>query len=49
MSVYFKFYFRLVKSMPRFGGQAKTPTVINPDLYKLRFIEAMNRYFAVVQ
>ena len=47
--MYLSLCFRLVKSMPRFGGQAKTPTVINPDLYKIRFIEAMNRYFAVVQ
>ena len=37
-----------VKSSGVFGGQAKTPTVINPDLYKARFSEAMNRYFSVV-
>jgi len=37
-----------VKSSGVFGGQAKTPTVINPDLYKQRFTDAMNRYFSSV-
>jgi len=37
-----------VKSSGVFGGQAKTPTVINPDLYKMRFTDAMNRYFSMV-
>ena len=37
-----------VKSSGYFGGQAKTPTVIHPDLYKHRFSEAMNRYFLPV-
>ena len=43
--------FRLVKSVKSsgvFGGQAKTPTVINPDLYQMRFSDAMNRYFSAV-
>jgi len=37
-----------VKSSGVFGGQAKTPTVINPDLYQMRFTDAMNRYFSAV-
>lgn len=37
-----------VKSSGFLGGQAKTPTVIHPDLYKLRFTEAMSRYFLLV-
>jgi len=37
-----------VKSSGVFGGQAKTPTVINPDLYQMRFTDAMNRYFSTV-
>jgi len=37
-----------VKSSGVFGGPAKTPTVIKPDIYKVRFTEAMNRYFSSV-
>ncbi|XP_048238602.1 1-phosphatidylinositol 3-phosphate 5-kinase-like isoform X1 [Haliotis rufescens] len=27
------------------GGQGKTPTVVSPQLYRSRFLEAMDRYF----
>jgi len=37
-----------VKSSGVFGGQAKTPTVIKPDIYKDRFTYAMSRYFSSV-
>ena len=38
----------LLKSRVQFGGPAKTPTVIKPDIYKERFTDAMNRYFSTV-
>ena len=37
-----------VKSSGVFGGQAKTPTVIKPDIYRQRFTDAMSRYFSSV-
>lgn len=35
----------LVKQSGILGGQGKLPTVISPQRYKQRFIEAMDRYF----
>ena len=42
-------YVKAFKSSGVFGGPVKTPTVVKPDLYNVRFTEAMNRYFSVVQ
>ncbi|ELU02982.1 hypothetical protein CAPTEDRAFT_176607 [Capitella teleta] len=30
------------------GGQGKMPTVVSPELYRTRFLEAMNSYFLLV-
>lgn len=38
----------VVKSAGILGGQGKMPTVVFPDLYKSRFLEAMDRYFPPV-
>ncbi|GFR67630.1 1-phosphatidylinositol-3-phosphate 5-kinase [Elysia marginata] len=35
----------VVKSSGILGGQGKMPTVVSPQLYKSRFLEAMDRYF----
>ncbi|XP_025088502.1 1-phosphatidylinositol 3-phosphate 5-kinase-like [Pomacea canaliculata] len=35
----------VVKSAGILGGQGRMPTVVSPQLYKERFLEAMNRYF----
>ncbi|PSN57689.1 hypothetical protein C0J52_00310 [Blattella germanica] len=38
----------MVKSSGILGGQGKLPTVVSPELYRARFIEAMHRYFLPV-
>ncbi|XP_035827768.1 1-phosphatidylinositol 3-phosphate 5-kinase [Aplysia californica] len=38
----------VVKSTGILGGQGKMPTVVSPQLYKGRFLEAMDRYFLQV-
>ncbi|XP_013386893.1 1-phosphatidylinositol 3-phosphate 5-kinase-like [Lingula anatina] len=35
----------MVKSSGILGGQGKMPTVVSPELYRTRFLEAMDRYF----
>uniref|UniRef100_A0A2C9JXF6 PIPK domain-containing protein n=1 Tax=Biomphalaria glabrata TaxID=6526 RepID=A0A2C9JXF6_BIOGL len=35
----------VVKASGILGGQGKMPTVVSPQLYKSRFLEAMDRYF----
>ncbi|KAI0211900.1 1-phosphatidylinositol 3-phosphate 5-kinase [Lamellibrachia satsuma] len=32
----------------QWGGQGKMPTVVSPELYRTRFLQAMNRYFLLV-
>ncbi|KAK2183696.1 hypothetical protein NP493_299g00022 [Ridgeia piscesae] len=32
----------------QWGGQGKMPTVVSPELYRKRFLQAMNRYFLLV-
>ena len=38
----------LIKSSGILGGRGKAPTIIHPELYKKRFIEAMDTYFIQV-
>ncbi|XP_074643443.1 1-phosphatidylinositol 3-phosphate 5-kinase-like isoform X3 [Tubulanus polymorphus] len=38
----------VVKSTGILGGQGKMPTVVSPELYRNRFLEAMERYFLLV-
>lgn len=38
----------MVKKSGILGGQGKLPTVISPEEYQKRFIEAMHRYFLEV-
>ncbi|XP_064646018.1 1-phosphatidylinositol 3-phosphate 5-kinase-like isoform X3 [Lineus longissimus] len=38
----------VVKSTGLLGGQGKMPTVVSPELYRTRFLEAMDRYFLLV-
>ncbi|XP_059146645.1 1-phosphatidylinositol 3-phosphate 5-kinase-like isoform X3 [Physella acuta] len=38
----------VVKSSGILGGQGKMPTVVSPQLYRGRFLEAMDRYFLQV-
>lgn len=38
----------MVKSTGILGGQGKLPTVVDPELYRQRFVEAMHRYFLSV-
>ncbi|KAH8233686.1 hypothetical protein KR026_011308 [Drosophila bipectinata] len=38
----------IVKQSGFLGGKGKDPTVVNPERYKQRFIDAMDRYFLMV-
>ncbi|XP_077997927.1 1-phosphatidylinositol 3-phosphate 5-kinase-like [Glandiceps talaboti] len=38
----------VVKSSGILGGQGKMPTVVSPELYRTRFLEAMGKYFLMV-
>ncbi|XP_017019929.1 putative 1-phosphatidylinositol 3-phosphate 5-kinase [Drosophila kikkawai] len=38
----------IIKGSGILGGKGKDPTVVNPERYKLRFIDAMDRYFLTV-
>jgi len=38
----------MVKSSGILGGQGKMPTVVSPELYRARFIAAMDQYFMPV-
>lgn len=38
----------VVKSSGLLGGQGKLPTIVSPELYRSRFVEAMERYFLPV-
>jgi 1-phosphatidylinositol-3-phosphate 5-kinase len=38
----------IIKSTGILGGRGKTPTIIHPDFYQKRFIEAMDTYFIQV-
>ncbi|XP_070571165.1 1-phosphatidylinositol 3-phosphate 5-kinase-like [Ptychodera flava] len=38
----------VVKSSGILGGQGKMPTVVSPELYRTRFLEAMDKYFLMV-
>lgn len=38
----------VVKSTGILGGQGKMPTIVSPEIYRTRFLEAMDRYFHVV-
>lgn len=38
----------VVKSTGLLGGQGKMPTIVSPEVYRTRFLEAMERYFIVV-
>lgn len=38
----------VVKSTGLLGGQGKMPTIVSPQVYRTRFLEAMERYFIVV-
>lgn len=38
----------MVKKSGILGGQGKLPTIISPEEYQKRFIEAMHRYFLEV-
>ncbi|GFY59526.1 1-phosphatidylinositol 3-phosphate 5-kinase [Trichonephila inaurata madagascariensis] len=35
----------LIKSSGILGGHGKLPTVVSPELYRMRFCEAMDSYF----
>jgi 1-phosphatidylinositol-3-phosphate 5-kinase len=37
-----------VKSTGLMGGRGKIPTVISPDQYKARFLDALNHYFLAI-
>jgi len=37
-----------VKSSGFLGGQGKMPTIVSPEVYRNRFLEAMEKYFHVV-
>ncbi|KAH8277660.1 hypothetical protein KR018_003254, partial [Drosophila ironensis] len=38
----------IIKQSGILGGKGKDPTVVNPERYKQRFIDAMDRYFVMV-
>lgn len=38
----------VVKSSGILGGQGKMPTIVSPEVYRTRFLEAMERYLNVV-
>jgi 1-phosphatidylinositol-3-phosphate 5-kinase len=38
----------MVKSSGILGGQGKMPTIVNPEVYRARFMAAMHRYFLPV-
>lgn len=38
----------VVKSSAFLGGQGKMPTIVSPEVYRTRFVEAMERYFYLV-
>nr|AAL25475.1 LD46512p [Drosophila melanogaster] len=38
----------IIKGSGILGGKGKDPTVVNPERYKQRFIDAMDRYFLTV-
>ncbi|EDV54978.1 putative 1-phosphatidylinositol 3-phosphate 5-kinase [Drosophila erecta] len=38
----------ILKGSGILGGKGKDPTVVNPERYKQRFIDAMDRYFLIV-
>ncbi|XP_033252828.1 putative 1-phosphatidylinositol 3-phosphate 5-kinase [Drosophila miranda] len=38
----------IIKQSGLLGGKGKDPTVVSPERYKQRFIDAMDRYFLTV-